>query len=50
MKLYNYSTVIIGSGISGLYTALKISENSAKVIFFRAKKMLLEELKNDYYM
>ena len=27
MKLYNYSTVIIGSGISGLYTALKISEN-----------------------
>lgn len=27
MKFYNYSTVIIGSGISGLHTALKISEN-----------------------
>lgn len=35
---------------SQVAAALKISENSAKVIFFRAKKMLLEELKNDYYM
>lgn len=28
--------------------ALKISENSAKVIYHRAKKMLMEELKNGY--
>lgn len=27
---------------------LKISESSAKVIFFRAKKMLLEEIKNEF--
>lgn len=27
---------------------LKISENSAKVIYFRAKKMLLEVLKNEF--
>lgn len=30
--------------------ALSITENSAKVIFFRAKKMLLEELKNGDYV
>lgn len=30
--------------------SLKISENSAKVIFFRAKKMLKEELGNEYSM
>ena len=28
--------------------ALNISENSAKVIFFRAKKMLMEEIKNEF--
>jgi RNA polymerase sigma-70 factor (ECF subfamily) len=28
--------------------ALKISENSAKVIYCRAKKMLAEELKNEF--
>ena len=28
--------------------ALKISENSAKVLYHRAKKMLLEELKHEY--
>ena len=28
--------------------ALKISENSAKVIYHRAKKMLFEELKDEY--
>ena len=28
-------------------TALGISENSAKVIYFRAKKMLMEDLKNE---
>lgn len=30
--------------------SLKISENSAKVIFFRAKKMIMEEFENDYNM
>lgn len=30
--------------------ALGISENSAKVIFFRAKKMLVEEMKNEFNM
>ena len=33
---------------SQVAAALKISENSAKVIFHRAKKMLLEELKDEY--
>lgn len=28
--------------------ALEISESSAKVIFFRAKKMLMEEMKNEF--
>ena len=28
--------------------ALNISESSAKVIFFRAKKMLMEEIKNEF--
>lgn len=28
-------------------SAMKISENSAKVIYFRAKKMLMEELKDE---
>lgn len=32
---------------SEIAEALKISENSAKVLFFRAKKMLFEELKNE---
>ncbi len=32
---------------SEISEALKISENSAKVLFFRAKKMLFEELKNE---
>lgn len=30
--------------------ALGITENSAKVIFFRAKKMLMEELENENYV
>lgn len=30
--------------------ALRITENSAKVIFYRAKKMLMEELKNENYV
>ena len=30
--------------------ALKISENSAKVIYHRAKKMLMEELKHEYQL
>ena len=30
--------------------ALSISENSAKVIYFRAKKMLKEEFEHEYSM
>lgn len=33
---------------SQVAAALNISESSAKVIFFRAKKILLEELKNEF--
>ena len=32
---------------SEIAESLKISESSAKVLFFRAKKMLLEELKHE---
>ncbi len=35
---------------SQVAAALKISENSAKVIFHRAKKMLMEELKHEHYL
>ena len=35
---------------SQVAAALKISENSAKVIFHRAKKMLTEELKHEHYL
>ena len=35
---------------SEIAISLNISENSAKVIYCRAKKMLSEELKNEYYM
>lgn len=35
---------------SEIANALKISENSAKVIYFRAKKMLSEDLKNEFDM
>ncbi len=35
---------------SEIADALQISESSAKVLFFRAKKMLLEELKNEHLM
>ncbi len=30
--------------------SLKISEGSAKVLFFRAKKLILEELKNEHFL
>ena len=30
--------------------SLKISENSAKVIYFRARKKITEELENEYAM
>lgn len=33
---------------SQVAAALDITENSAKVIFFRAKKMLMEELQNEF--
>ena len=35
---------------SEIAEALKITENSAKVLFHRAKKMLTEELKNEYFV
>lgn len=35
---------------SQVAAALKISENSAKVIYHRAKKMLMEELKHEHYL
>ena len=35
---------------SQVAAALKIGENSAKVIFHRAKKMLTEELKHEHYL
>ena len=35
---------------SEIAESLKISENSAKVLFFRAKKMLMEELKHEHLM
>lgn len=35
---------------SEIAESLKISESSAKVLFFRAKKMLLEELKNEHLL
>jgi RNA polymerase sigma factor (sigma-70 family) len=35
---------------SEIAAALKITEGSAKVMFFRAKKMLMEELKHEYPM
>lgn len=31
-------------------SSLKITDNSAKVIYFRAKKMLMEELENENYL
>ena len=40
--------VYAGLPYSQVGRALNISENSAKVIFFRAKKMLMEELKNEF--
>ena len=35
---------------SEIAETLKITENSAKVLFHRAKKMLTEELRNEYYV
>lgn len=35
---------------SEIAEAMRITENSAKVIYHRAKKMLTEELKNEYYL
>jgi RNA polymerase sigma-70 factor (ECF subfamily) len=35
---------------SEIAESLKITENSAKVLFHRAKKMLTEELKNEYFV
>lgn len=35
---------------SEIAESLKISESSAKVLFFRAKKMLLEELNNEHLL
>lgn len=35
---------------SEIADALKISESSAKVLFFRAKKMLMEELRNEHLL
>ena len=42
--------VYAGLPYSQVAKALNISENSAKVIFFRAKKMLMEEIKNELNM
>lgn len=35
---------------SQIAESMKITENSAKVLYHRAKKLLLEELKNEYFM
>ena len=35
---------------SQIAESMKITENSAKVLFHRAKKLLMEELKNEYFM
>lgn len=40
--------VYAGLPFAQVAAALNISENSAKVIFFRAKKMLMEELKHEF--
>ncbi len=48
MKQSKYSAVIIGSGISGLYTALKLEQNCSGVKILLVTKSILGE-SNSYY-
>lgn len=48
MKQSNYNVTIVGSGISGLYTALKLEQNCLGAKILLVTKSILEE-SNSYY-
>ena len=45
---YNYDTIIVGGGISGLFTGYKLSETGKKILIIEASERLGGRIKTTY--